>query len=41
MGNPKATWNGFSTRIIQRDVSFQLPSNFLNDEEQTKFQMAT
>ena len=39
--NPNATWNDFSTRIIQRDVSFQVPSNFLNDEGQTKAQMAT
>ena len=30
-----------SHRIIQRDVSFQVPSSFLNDEEQTKDQMAT
>ena len=29
------------TRIIQRDVSFQVSSNFLNDEEQTKAQMST
>ena len=36
-----ATWNDFSTRIIQRDVSFQVSSNFLNDEEQTKAQLAT
>ena len=41
MENPNATWNGFSARIIQRDVSFQVSSNFLNDEEQTKAQMAT
>ena len=40
MENPNATWNDFSTRIIQRDVSFQVSSNFLNDEEQTKTQMA-
>ena len=39
--NPNATWNAFSTRIIQRDASFQVSSNFLNDEEQTKAQMAT
>ena len=39
--NPNATWNDFSTRISQRDVSFQVSSNFLNDEEQTKAQMAT
>ena len=41
MENPNATWNDFSTRIIQRDVSFQLSSNFLYDEEQTKARMAT
>ena len=41
MENPNATWNDFSTRIIQRDVSFQVSSNFLNDEEQTKAQMST
>ena len=41
MENPNATWNDFSTRIIHRDVSFQVSSNFLNDEEQTKAQMAT
>ena len=40
MENPNATWNDFSTRIIQKDVSFQVSSNFLNDEEQTKAQMA-
>ena len=36
-----ATWNDFSTRIIQRDVSYQVSSNFLNDEEQTKVQLAS
>ena len=41
MENPNARWNDFSTRIIQRDVSFQVSSKFLNDEEQTKAQMAT
>ena len=41
MANPNALWNVFSTRIIQGDVSFQDSSNFLNDEEQTKAQMAT
>ena len=30
-----------NSNIIQRDVSFQVSSNFLNDEEQTKVQMAT
>ena len=41
MENPNATWNDFSTRIIERDVSFQVSSNFLTDEEQTKAQIAT
>ena len=41
MENPNATWNDFSTRIFQRDVSFQDSSNFLNNEEQTQAQMAT
>ena len=36
MEHPNATWNDFSTRIIQRDMSYQVSSNFLNDEEQTK-----
>ena len=40
MKNPNAT-KDFSTRIIQTDVYFQVSSNFLNDEEQTKAQMAT
>ena len=41
MENPNATWNDFSAQIIQRDVCFHVCSNFLNDEEQTKTQMAT
>ena len=41
MKHPNATWNDFSTRIIQLDVSYQVSSNFLNDEEQTKVQMAS
>ena len=41
MENPNATWNDFSTRIIQRDVSFLVSSNFLSDEEQTEAQLAT
>ena len=40
MENTNATWNGFSTRKEQRDVSFQVSSNFLNDEKQTKARMA-
>ena len=41
MEKPNATWNDFSTQIHERDVSFQVSSNFLNNEEQTKAQMAT
>ena len=41
MENPNATRNDFSTRIIQRDVSFQVSANFLNDEEPTQVQTAT
>ena len=41
MEHPNATWNDFCTRIIQRDVSYQVSSNFLNDEEQTKIQLAS
>ena len=41
MEHPNATWNDFSTRVIQRDVSYQISSIFLNDEEQTKVQMAS
>ena len=41
MEHPNATWNDFSTRIMQRDVSYQVSSNFLNDEEQTKVQLAS
>ena len=41
MEHPNATWNDFSTRIIQRDVSYQVSSNFLNEEEQTKVQIAS
>ena len=39
--NPNATWSDFSTGIIQNYVSFQVSFNFLNDEEQTKAQIAT
>ena len=41
MEHPNATWNDFSTLIIQKDVYFQVSSNFLNDEEPTKTELAT
>ena len=40
MEHPNAT-NDFSTNIIQKDESFQVSSNFLNDEEQTKTELAS
>ena len=41
MEHPNATWNDFSNHIIQKDVYFQVSSNFLNDEEQTKAELAS
>ena len=41
MEHPNATWNNHSAHIIQKDVSFQVSSNFLNDEEQTKAELAS
>ena len=41
MEHPNATWNDFSTHIIQKDVSFQVSSIFLNVEEQTKAELAS
>ena len=41
MEHPNATWNDFSTHLNQKYVSFQVSSNFLNDEEQTKAELAT
>ena len=41
MEHPNATWSDFSTHIIQKDVSFQVSSFFLNDEGQTKAEMAS
>ena len=41
MEHPNANWNAFSTTIIQRDLSYQVSSNFLNDGEQTKVQLAS
>ena len=41
MEHPNATWNEFSTHLINKDVSYQVSTNFLNDEEQNKAQMAS
>ena len=41
MEKPNATWNDFATRNIQRDVNYQVSSNFLNGEEQMIVQLAS
>ena len=39
MEHPNATWNDFSTHLNNKDVSYQVSTSFLNDEEQNKAQM--
>ena len=41
MEHPNATWNDFSTHLINKDVSYQVSTSFLNDEEQKNAQMAS
>ena len=41
MEHPNATWNDFSTHLIDKDVSYQVSTSFLKDEEQNKAQMAS
>ena len=41
MEHPNAPWNDFSTHLINKDVSYQVSTSFLNDEEQNKAQMAS
>ena len=41
MEHPNATRNNFSTHLINKDVSYQVSTSFLNDEKQNKAQMAT
>ena len=41
MEHPNATWNDFSTKLINKDVSYQVSTSFLNDEEQNRAQMAS
>ena len=36
MEHPNGTWNDFSTDLIIKDVSYQVSTSFLNDEEQNK-----
>ena len=41
MEHPNASWNNFSTHLINKDVTYQVSTSFLNDEEQNKAQMAS
>ena len=41
MEHPNATWNDFATHLINKDVSYQVSTSFLNEEEQNKAQMAS
>ena len=41
MEYPNATWNGFATHLINKDVSYQVSTSFLKDEEQNKAQIAS
>ena len=41
MEHQNATWNDFSTLLINKDVSYQVSTSFLNDEEQNKAQIAS
>ena len=36
MEHSNAIWNDFSTHLINKDVSYQASTSFLNDEEQKK-----
>ena len=41
MEHPNATWNDFSTHLINKDVSYRVSTSFINDEEQNKAQTAS
>ena len=41
MENPNATWNDFSYHLIKKNVSYQVSTSFLNDEEQNKAQLTS
>ena len=41
MEHRNATWYDFSTHLINKDVSYQVSTSFLNGEEQNKAQMAS
>ena len=41
MEHPNATWNDFSNHLINKDVSYQLSTSFLNDKEHNQAQLAS
>ena len=41
MEHPNATWNDFSNHLFNKDVSYQVSTSFLNDEEQNTAQIAS
>ena len=41
MEHPNASRSDFSTHLVNKDVSYQVSTSFLNDEEQNKAQMAS
>ena len=41
MEHPNAAWNDFSSNLINKDVSYQIFTSFLNDEEPNKAQIAS
>ena len=41
MEHPNATWNDFSTHLVNKDASYQVSTSFLIDEKQNKAQMAS
>ena len=41
MEHPNATWSDFWTHLINKDISYQVSTSFLNDEEQNKAQIAS
>ena len=40
MEHPNATWNDLSTHLINKNVTYQVSTSFLNDEKQNKAQLA-
>ena len=41
MEHQNATWNDLSTHLINKDVSYQVSTSFLNEEEQNKARLSS